>query len=817
MNRNWAHIEWLSARRPYSKLGTKKDLKFEVSKAEVAFRACFSAYLLYHVHTRLSSTTICFYIVHFFYQGFCRVSFCIACGVFLAFWSAWVCDTMASLRKRLSKWTLGEQSSPSSNDINVEDSARASPKKLHKALSTTFNYLANTVRQGATYIYHEPETEGLSQNSDGGPPEETPKKHRRQVSFYASVRSRKHLSREQNNAVGSPSRFMTSSPNGQDCEARSPERQSIRTSESSDNAPTLVRSREASECPTLVCVNDETAPTLNVQLPESSWPIKPTIDVTSPSEITVHRLSLPFGNQTDGPLMEDPFISRDGLSPQLRNFLSLDCPNAKAQSGEDTGYVAESESGADQSGIDDFSPACLRYVAPGSPEAEASKACNRPHRSAHVHSTENCGSPVINPHRGSSASAVKPTSQSFVGIVQSPARQDLLRLPSEVYEADAELSETGPEVTPSMGSRTMFEHGLADRSRRYLAVIGHNTGSDNNTSTKGQCSRSSRVESLSLMLSKRLTDDDIMTLGTSDIEFQDIHLVSSNSDTDVSGSSPLRHTALLTQEDAYGAGLRAAGIVRSSSRQPSCTASEQAGCNLSNTGTKPEIFTPTGHWGSVSDHSDIKTHSCTVTTSDSSCKAPPPFPILQERSEPTRQSISAEGSALHATVKVKSPITGPANVDHDPSSPATPGEKVATNTPVSDSSPHRVFNAARLPSFGSPSNCSLPKSKRALRQQKKAKRKVAFTSPTEVDTMENASLRGGNPQPFFSVKHFEPTKGDPHPYAGHELDAVHNVLQPRTNCLPQVREVKVVSFAEKEEIVGTSVTVRRLSPASKPQ
>ncbi len=720
---------------------------------------------------------------------------------------------MASLRKRFSKWTLGEQPLPSSNDINIEDSAKASPKKLHKALSTTFNYLANTVRQGATYIYHEPETEGLSQNSDGGPPEETPKKHRRQVSFYASVRTRKHLPRGQNSAVRSPSRCMTSSPNGQDGEARSPERQSIRTSESSDNAPTLVRSREASDCPTLICVNDETAPTLNVQLPEASWPVKPAIDVTSPSEITVHRLSLPFGNQTDDPLMEDPFISRDGLSPQLCNFLSLDCPNAKAQSGEDTGYVAESESGADQSGIDDFSPACLRYVAPGSPQAEASKACNRPHRSAHVHSTENCGSPVIIPHRGSSATAVKPTSQSFVGIVQSPARQDLLRLPSEVYEADAELSETGPEVTPSMGSRTMFEHGLADRSRRYLAVIGQNTGSDDNTSTKGQCSRSSRVESLSLMLSKRLTDDDIMTLGTSDMDYQDIQLMSSNSDTDVSGSSPLRHAALLTQEDAYGAGLRAAGIVSPSSRQPASPVSEQAGRNLSKTLAKL-VSLPAGHWRTVSNNGDMTTASCAIATSSSSCEAAPSFPILHELSEPARPSMSADDIALNATENVKIPVVRPANTEIHLSSPATPGETNATNTPVSDSSPHRVFNAARLPSFGSPSNCSLPKSKRALRQQKKAKRKVAFTSPTEVDTMESPSLGGGNRQPLFSIKHFEPTKGEPHPYAGHELDAIHNVLQPKTNCLPQVREVKVVSFAEKEEIVGTSVTVRRLSPAS---
>lgn len=716
------------------------------------------------------------------------------------------CNTMTSLRSRLSKWTLNEQQLHTPKGINVEDTAQNSPRKLHKALSTTFNYLANTVRQGATYIYQEPEIENLSSCSDGGTAEETPKKHRRQSSFFLSVRTRKGLSspRGQTSAARVPPSWMISSPKGRSGEVRPLEQPPIRTSESSEHGPTLVRSRESSECPTLVCVDDETAPTLDVQIPDSSWPVETTIGLESSSMLTAYGIPFPLGNKLDDPLMEDPFIGPDEVSARVRSFLSSGRPNPKAQPGEDTGYFAESESGADQSGTEEFSPACLKYVSPGSPGAEPSQACDHPHWNSRARSEEKCGSPVIVTHRGSSAVALKPASQPFMSIIQSQAYSNNGRLPSDVYEADAELSETATENTPSMGSRTMFEHGLADRSRRYLAVTGHNIGSDENTSIEPHFPKPPMMVPSISMLSTLLTDDDIMILGTGDIEGQELQQVSSNSDTDVSGSSPWKHAALLTQEDAYEAGMRAAGIVCPSySRPPSSTESEHAGFNLSNTDAKPHISAPMSHWRRVSNLSD-------VTTSSPACEAPSPLLCLHVRSEPARQSISADISALNATDKAEIHIAGPANLGLHPSSSPALGGRAPTDAPESDSSPQRVSNAARSPSFGQLSIRSLPKSKRALRQQRKANKRVVVTKSAEIDTKDNASPGEIAPQPLISIKHFKSTNGEPLPYTGHELDAIHNTPPRKIAYFPQ----KSVSFAEEKEIIGASDAIRRLSAGS---
>jgi len=656
---------------------------------------------------------------------------------------------MASLRKKFSKWTLGEQQSRSSKGINVEESAPVAPRKLHKALSTTFNYLANTVRQGATYIYRETETADLTQWSDGGTIEETPKKLRRRSSFFSSVRSRRVLFSPKGRDAGVESPRMPPTWTA-DGGARSPKRPLIRTSGSSDSAPTLVRSRKSSECPTLVCMTDGTAPTLDVQKPDSSWPVDTIFRVRSSSVVSKQWTSAHIGN------MEDPFISRDDLSARARNLITSEPPpKSNNQYVEDTGYVAESESEAEQSGTEGFSP----VIAPGPP-------------------------------------ASKPASRPYVGIIQSQIRQNNRSLPSDVYEADAELSETSLEVTPSMGSRTVFEHGLADRTRRYLAAIGHDTEYDN-LSADPQFPQSPTIvptHSVVDSLDQRLTDCEIMALGANDQESQGGQQESSNSDTDFSDSSPLKHAALMAQEDAYGAGMRAAGIVCPSySGQPFST---------------------------VSEASDVTSDSCAVIMSSSSRDAPPPFPVLHVGSEPARQSMSAESNVLNATDKDEIPSAAPTNIGLHPSSPAsfaTAGDKVATDTPRSDSSPQRLFNAARLPSFGSPSIGSSPKSKRALRRQRKATRRATVSKSFEIDTMKSASRGELDSQPLFSVKHFEPTIGDPPPYAGHELDAVDNISQRKMACPPPRRETKGVSFAENEVIIGHSVIVRRLSPASSPQ
>lgn len=767
---------------------------------------------------------------------------------------------MASLRKRFS-WALGDQKRSRSAkghhslDVNrgsldsgyqdvsqssnlspyaYQGSPKSSPRKLHKALSTTFDYLANTVRQGATYIY-----QGVIENDDdlsGGSdsanstPKATPKRHSRRPSLFSSVRSRKGL-------------FSPKARNGEvewtGSLGSSPKRTRV-PGESSEFAPTLVGigkslesvstlvrvgSEKSGLSPTTTRIVDDMAPTLDVHIPNSSLDNKDSRQ--GPTSQPVELMG-GAGSESQVPPMEDPFTSRDDLSSHVRIFItsamaSPPGPASKAPFVEDNGYIAECESGAEQSGNEELSPACLKFTAPTSPEAETSMACDHPHPV-----------PVVRSH--ASPAAARP----YLSTIQSQIHKNMGGLPSDVYEADLEVSESSTNAAPSMGPRAVFEQGLADRNRRYLAAIWGAARSEENISTDLQLSSSPRMVSSPSQGNtdgKRCTPEAAGQLHSS---MPSMHL-----NRDFTENSPLKHASFLGREDAYEAALRAAGLsTPTRSRQPSSSRTIRQESECSTSGAKPHVVTPENHLRTASNLSDVTNDSCAVTTSSPSCNAPPPFPVLHIRSEPAFRSVSGI-RALEAD-KGQIPIAGPANLGLHPVSPVNSGETAIAgsdnigshpSSPVisgaedlvtaktEDTIPQKVFNAARHPNFELPSKKiaspngsgsllpvgTSPKSKRSLRKKKKASQRKCTKA---VPSLKDATHTSSNLQPHFRLKHFAPADQATSPYTGHELEAIVNPVQKERVSSPMVDEKKGVTFAEEEEIIGHSVFVRRLSPAS---
>lgn len=642
---------------------------------------------------------------------------------------------MASLRKKFSKWTFGEQQSQSS---------RKSPSRgLHKSLSTTFQNLANTVRQGTTYIYQDAEPEDS--------PQKSVTKSSRRASIFASVRSRKNAR----------------SPTRNENNAQSPQGPDARTSESSESPPTVVPNQTSSECPTLLCLHDESKPAFDVSFMHDPFVIR------NDSSASVHDpipTSLPTSYQGENSYhpLEVSSISDDHQSPEDH------C------AAEDTGYVAENESEAEQSAVKGCFRTTSDFVASGSPNAQVStsKICLPRMPPSEELFASSVTAPLEEP-------AVPATSvdQPYKDMIQS-LRERNRRTPSEVYEADVESSENSREATPNMGSRTTFENGLADRRSRYLEAIGQNTAVRfSQQRSKSSSSMTPEAQRSSLMPAMRLTDDDIIAMGPGNTDGQDMVRVMSNSDTDVSDSSSPEHDSLLTQEDPYAAGMKAARFMSPSySRPPSTPVS------LLRKASSPKVAT---------------NEDCAITTNSPSCDAPPPFPTLHLRSEPASPSIRRNITALHTTPSGEIPITGPMNIGLHTRSPSTRAETLSMNTPDStSSSPLGTFNAARLPHFNTPVTGSSPKSKRALRLQRKASRRALISKPFVENTTADESLPG-NDHRSFSIEQFKTGNGNPPPYIGHELDAIHNlVIGPNHAAIN--RDSKGVSFAEKEEIIGSS-------------
>ena len=808
---------------------------------------------------------------------------------------------MASLRKRLSRWALGDGDGdvkrPVSLEVNrgsidsgyhstsrnrlsqipslspIKDTPEKSPRSLHKTLSTTFGFLADTMRQGVTSLHQEySKDDNLSEQSEFVTPPQTPKKQRRRSSLFSSVRGRK----------------FASSPRSEKIAIDSPV------------------SPDLSPIPSNYI--EEPAPVLRVPIPDAR------LNEDSPDRVSAIRTAsnakVPWPSPASIAVgSEDLYIDRDDLSTRIRLFLNSTladsaCQKANTSCRDDKGYAAESESGAEPSDGEAISPLVEQHVTSG-PSEPTTLSIGYPQVTPRVRLDDGSGSPrnFKPPPRSSSIMSASPVVRSQLSSGRPETKQGGSRLPSYMYEADAEVSETSPEVTPSMGSRAIWERARADRSQRYLAAIGDNVDKDTGSSIKVNIpeSRPGSPESLegngspkfkaigeqirrppyptgalkyaveaaerqsganlidgeddilsldlgdqasTSMLSMRLTVDEIMALGQASNPKAEENLGSIyDSETDVSDNCHSLQSTAPQLEDAFEAGLRAAGLSSwTHPEQHFITVPRNRRQGLPNQDLQTRSPRPVSHFRSASSLSEATNDSCAITTNSPSCDATPPFPVLHVRSEPARR-FSNIVDTLNGVERVDIPLTGPANAGLAASSlkstssgiadsdaahlneiNTNPGEieveiaasaSIGSNTGQSknesrESTPGKAspaFNAARLPSFNSTSPKGLsPRSSLSLRRKRRERGRMPFPEASG-NAIKRESVQKKADSPHFTVKHFKSFSGESSPYAGHELDPVSfdaSTSQQDPGSSPTTRDKKAVCFAEDIEIIGSA-------------
>ena len=375
-----------------------------------------------------------------------------------------------------------------------------SPRKLHKAISTTFSgaikSFSDTVRSTTSYIYPTPGEIDLP--SSEWAECETPKNKSRRPSIKSSFRSRK----------------QQSTPRTPGAKIESPERLQSNVPVTQEKAPALdvdipnpSFNYESLERVSVPCGSELLVGVKLPAGPKNLWP--------GPTRLTVHQASEngrgaiphPVATDLDDPYVETGYGYQHSLS-LINSPSSLDSASPEAfkrYRSDEKCYVSDMESNANVSGSDERSPVCLKYVAPGSPEAKNSSPCRyKPPAASHTNLasvTSPCerkipfriSSPVpsgpetsksktldgIAKQRASPESpsrrckpqktclnddlnALSPPSEA---IRQSKTRALNKRLMSDIYNADAE------SLDSSMGSRAAWERHRADRERRYTKIV----------------------------------------------------------------------------------------------------------------------------------------------------------------------------------------------------------------------------------------------------------------------------------------------------------------------------------------------------------
>lgn len=403
---------------------------------------------------------------------------------------------------------------------STESSPERSPRKLRKAISTTFSgamqAFSNTVRSSTSYIYPtagEPELPSSEWAEC-----ETPKKQSRRSSIMSSIRSRKRFTpRARDEKIESPGRIKSPVPVTQE---KAPALE-VEIPNPSFSYESLGRSSIPRGSQLLAGVNLPTAA-------KNLWP--------GPTRMTTDQAS---GNHRRGTLhpafskSDDPYVEQgDGLEHGLSFITSatefaLESPSPEAKKrylSDDKGYFSEVESNADTSESDGLSQAI--YAAPGSPEARTSsqgrhedpavshgdfassaspfQRTTLPQISSPVPSGSEPSKPEtldgtaeqiapLDPssrtsshHRASLEDGLGALFPSYEDVITSESRSLHKRLPSDVYDADAESSKS------SMGSRAAWERHRADRERRYMEIIdmAPNTESDEEVGPELELTRS---------------------------------------------------------------------------------------------------------------------------------------------------------------------------------------------------------------------------------------------------------------------------------------------------------------------------------------
>ena len=385
---------------------------------------------------------------------------------------------------------------------STESSPERSPKRLHKAISSTFSgamqAFSNTVRSTTSYIYPtagEPELPSSEWAEC-----ETPKKESRRSSIKSSIRSRR----------------QQLTPRAVRARIESPEMPQPLLSVTQEKAPALdVKIPNASfsyESLGKLSASNGSQLLAGVKLPagpKNLWPGPTRLTAEQASGIKVRETPHRVTSNLDDPYVEQGARFQHGpslISSSSEFALESQSPKANKQyMSEEKGYFSEVESNADVSEPDELSPACLKRTASGSPEAATSLPCSHgdPAASgAHIASSaSSCkrtipcrmsssvpvGAELSRPetwdgiaeqtapleppsgrsiHQSSSCEdSLNAFFRSYEDAIASKPRSLYKRLPSDIYDADAESLES------NMGSRTAWERHRADRERRYMEIV----------------------------------------------------------------------------------------------------------------------------------------------------------------------------------------------------------------------------------------------------------------------------------------------------------------------------------------------------------
>ena len=593
----------------------------------------------------------------------------------------------------------------------TEGSPERSPRKLHKAISTTFSgamqAFSNTVRSTTSYIYPtagEPELPSSEWAEC-----ETPKKQSRRSSIMSSVRSRTQ-------------RF---SPRARDHKNESPELPKSPVPVTQEKAPALdvdiPNPSFSYESLGRSSVSRGSQLLAGVKLPaaaEGLWP--------GPTRMTLDQA---LGNDRRGTLhpasstLDDPYVDQGlqhafSLVTSAREFASeSSSPETnKRYLSDDKGYFSEAESNADESEADGLIPACLKYEAPGSPEARTSSPCRHKDPAAsHVHITSSAStfqrmspSPISSSvpsgpkpskpetldgtaeptslphssrrtsshHSASFEDALNALIPPYEDAMTSNPRSLYKQLSSDVYDADAE------SLDSNMGCRAAWERHRADRDRRYMKIVdmAPTTESDEEVGPELELKRSPSKKSVHYAEAPVLG-----TINNGGSEFRPGN-----------PTGALRYAVEAIERPAFPVGDLAYAV--EAIERPSVTTFD----SLETVFQQRPLFTPifndtsqSTHGeqlaaGSIlpkprsrngtpfersrtvsafSDDTDDTDDSWAITTHSPSCNAPPPFSSLHVRSEPARRVPSAiDALATYGDEQIR--ITGPANSGINPSLPS---------------------------------------------------------------------------------------------------------------------------------------------------
>ena len=403
---------------------------------------------------------------------------------------------------------------------DTEGSPVHSPRKLHKAISSTFSgamqAFSNTVRATTSYIY--PTTAEPELPSSEWAECETPKKESRQSSVMSSLRSRKQ-------------RFT---PRASGTKIESPETQPSPVPMTPDETPALdveIPNPSLSyEHLVKLSVSNGSQLLAGVKLPPGAknlWPGPTRLNAEIISDINRRRIPHNFVSKIDDPYVkQEDTLQKDLFITSPSKFdLKLTPPESnKRFMSDDKGYLSEAESNDETSGADELSLAYFKNVALGSPEARTSLPSHHKKPAAsHVHGasspspSEEKISSIPSTPLGSEPSkpedldgtaeqtaslelpnrrfsrkissledSLNALSPEHRPAITSKSKSLGRQLLSDVYDADVETLELG------MGSRTVWECNRADRDRRYKQIFhtAPDTESDNESSPELELKRS---------------------------------------------------------------------------------------------------------------------------------------------------------------------------------------------------------------------------------------------------------------------------------------------------------------------------------------